>query len=105
MFDKRFKRGHLLMFLCLLEALLMWPSSHSNELIGQLDLIFGSGMQIFGATVAVVALVWGLGSRVMAAQVLPQGGDLKTLWLTLWLRWAIPIAFTTILLLYIYDQF
>ena len=101
---RRISRGHLLLSLGLIEALLMWPSSHSTTLIGQLDLIFGSGMQIFGAMVAVAALAWGLGSRVLTAQILPDGGDIKVFWLILWLRWVIPIAFAAILLLYVLDQ-
>jgi NSS family neurotransmitter:Na+ symporter len=105
LFGIRFRRGHLLLAIGLVEALLMWPSSHSSALIGQLDLIFGSGMLIFGATVAVVALVWGLGPKIVADQILTGTGDSKALWLTIWLRWAVPIAFTTVLLLYVYEQF
>jgi len=101
---RRLGRGQLLLALGLIEAALMWPSAHSTVLIGQLDLIFGSGMQIFGATVALVALVWGLGTQVMTKQILPAAGGMLTRLMGLWLRWVVPTAFATILLLYLHDQ-
>jgi NSS family neurotransmitter:Na+ symporter len=100
----RLKRGHLILALGGVEAVLMWPSAHSNELIGQLDLIFGSGMLVFGAIVAVVALIWGLGKATMSSQILPGQTGWKEQWLTLWLRWVVPLAFGVILLLYIYER-
>lgn len=80
-----------------LEALLMWPSAHSPALIGRLDLIFGSGMQIFGALVAVLGLGWGLDRAAALAQL---GGPGARPWLA-WLRWAVPAVLLIILGLYL----
>lgn len=80
-----------------LEALLMWPSAHSPALIGRLDLIFGSGMQIFGALVAVLGVGWSLDRAVSLAQL---GGAGARAWLA-WLRWAVPAVLLVILGLYL----
>lgn len=82
-----------------LEAVLMWPSARDPDLIGTLDLVFGSGMQILGALVAVVALVWGLGRAAALAELRPPAG-LGPLWLFA-LRWPIPALLCAILGLYL----
>lgn len=87
-----------------LEVVLMWPSAHTPVLIGTLDLIFGSGMQIFGAVVALVALTWGLGAPTTLAQIC---GGRTTRWSRAyyhWLRWVVPGALLVILGLYVIDS-
>ena len=87
-----------------LEVVLMWPSAHTPALIGTLDLIFGSGMQIFGALVAVVALMYGLG-RATALEQIFAGRD--TPWARaylFWLRYAVPGVLFVILALYLIDS-
>jgi NSS family neurotransmitter:Na+ symporter len=87
-----------------LEAVLMWPSAHTPSLIGTLDLIFGSGMQIFGAIVAVIALTFGLG-RVTALGQIFAGRD--TFWTRAylnWLRFVVPGVLFVILALYVIDS-
>jgi len=87
-----------------LEAILMWPSAHSPDLIGILDLVFGSGMQIFGAGVAVIALTWFLGRRVSLEQIFTGHPPFYARWFYLWLKWVIPAALSVILGLYIYHS-
>ena len=82
----------------------MWPSAHTPSLIGTLDLIFGSGVQIFGAAVALLALTWGLGQPVVLAQLC---GGRTTPWSRAyyhWLRWVVPGVLVAILVLYVIDS-
>jgi NSS family neurotransmitter:Na+ symporter len=86
------------------EVLLMWPCAHSTALIGLLDLWVGSGMQIFGAIVAAVALTFGLGRSVAIGQIF---GGRTTRWTAayfLWLRWIVPGVLLVILALYVIDS-
>lgn len=99
----RFSTGALLLALGAAEALLMWPSSVYPQLIGHLDLVFGSGMQIFGAMLAVIAVSWAIGPAALGRDAPDSSGTLHR-WLVLWLRWVVPPAFGIVLILYIYQQ-
>jgi neurotransmitter:Na+ symporter, NSS family len=89
----------------MLEAALMWPSAHTPSLIGTLDLIFGSGMQVFGAFVAVVALVFCLGRGVALAQIFEGRDSAWSRAYLFWLRWIVPGALILVLSLYVIDLF
>jgi len=102
---KRLTRGRMIILIGAIEALLMWPSASSPSLIGKLDLIFGSGMQIFGAALAVIAATWGLGGRLATRQILPGRHGPAAKLIGIWLRWVIPPVFSVILGLYVYDAF
>ncbi len=92
------RRGRMLLLgLFLIEAALMLPTALHNELIGTLDLVFGSGMQLLGGLLAVLALGWGLGrARARAALF----GEHVTNWQIVyvqWLRWIIPLVILSVL--------
>ena len=59
------------------EAMVMLPSAFNPEIIGTLDLIFGSGMQVLGSGLTIVALFWGCGYAVASRQIF---GAAPTLW-------------------------
>ena len=87
-----------------LEGAMMWPSAHTPSLVATLDLIFGSGMQIFGSIVAVVALTWRVGEESILTQVFGQQRSpaiRASLW---WLRWVVPVVLLVILGLYVADS-
>lgn len=86
------------------EAVLMLPSALNPGIIGTLDLIFGSGMQMLGSALAIVALVWGCDKAVAATQIFGGRTDgFRRLYL-LWLRWAVPATLCVMLVLYIADS-
>lgn len=99
----RIGQGGAIMLVAGLEAILMWPSARDPALIGVLDLIFGSGMQILGALVAVLALVWGLGRAVALAQ-LRLSDRSGRIWLV-GLRWLAPALLLLVLALYVIENF
>jgi len=87
-----------------IELLLIAPVAFDNDLIGVLDLVFGSGMQLAGGLAAVIALGWGLG-RARAAGALfgettPAWGGLYTQWL----RWAVPLVLLAVLASWLIGQ-
>ena len=87
------------------EAVLMLPSAMNPGIIGTLDLIFGSGMQMLGSGLAIIALFWGCDRAIAATQIFGGRTDgFRRLYL-LWLKWAVPAALGVMLVLYIADSF
>ena len=83
------------------EAVLMLPSALNPQIIGTLDLIFGSGMQMLGSGLTIIALFWGCDKAVAALQIFGGRTDgVRSIYL-LWLRWVVPSTLGIMLLLYI----
>jgi NSS family neurotransmitter:Na+ symporter len=83
------------------EAVLMLPSALNPQIIGTLDLIFGSGMQMLGSGLTIIALFWGCDKAVAALQIFGGKTDgVRSIYL-LWLRWVVPSTLGIMLLLYI----
>jgi neurotransmitter:Na+ symporter, NSS family len=86
------------------EAVLMLPSAMRPEIIGTLDLIFGSGMQMLGSALTIIALFWGCDKAVAATQIFGGRTDgIRSTYL-LWLRWAVPATLGVMLVLYVVDS-
>ena len=83
------------------EAVLMLPSALHPEIIGTLDLIFGSGMQMLGSALTIIALFWGCDKAVAVTQIFGGRTDgIRRLYLG-WLKWAVPATLAVMLVLYI----
>jgi NSS family neurotransmitter:Na+ symporter len=100
----RIDRPRATLIVALLEGALIWPSAHRPSLVATLDLIFGSGMQIFGAIVAVIALTWRLGKDVTLFQIFGEQRARWMRWPMGWLRWVIPAVLLLILGLYVLES-
>ena len=101
----KLSRNRVIIILGAIEAILILPSSLYPNLIGYLDLIFGSGMQMLGSGFAIIALIWGLGRKKAINQIFKQS---KSVWINLyfyWAKWVVPLALLIILITYIYDSF
>ncbi len=86
------------------EAVLMLPSALNPEIIGTLDLIFGSGMQMLGSGLTIIALLWGCDKAIAATQIFAGRTDgFRRIYL-LWLKWAVPATLGVMLVLYISDS-
>ena len=86
------------------EAVLMLPSALNPEIIGTLDLIFGSGMQMLGSGLTIIALLWGCDKAVAATQIFGGRTDGFRRTYLLWLKWAVPATLGVMLVLYIADS-
>jgi NSS family neurotransmitter:Na+ symporter len=88
----------------MLEAIVLLPSALKPDIIGTLDLIFGSGMQILGSGLAIVALMWGCDKAVAATQIFEGRTDgLRQLYLG-WLKWVVPTVLGVMLVAYVVDS-
>jgi len=100
---KPLSRSRIIVMIGILEVLLMFPSSVTPGLIGILDLVFGSGMQVLGSTLAVLGLTWGFGKSEIIRELF--GSDYRP-WQSMfyfWIKWVVPGALLFILMSYIYN--
>ncbi len=91
----RISRQTLVIVLSLGLIVLMTPIAYNPDWIGPLDMIFGSGMFMLGALLAVIGAGWGLQRQVLKHQLGPSK------WinaLIVWLRWVVPLALSAILI-------
>ena len=97
-------RTKIIIIIGTLESLLMLPSSFYAKLIGILDLVFGSGMQVLGSTLAVLTVAWGLDKQKTMFQIFgTTGGRWQNIYF-FWIRWVVPGALLFILVNYIYSS-
>ncbi len=82
----------------------MLPSSLYPNLIGILDLVFGSGMQVFGSALAVLGVVWGLGKIKTLNQIFGDARENLASIYFVWIRWVVPVTLMIILFSYIYSS-
>ena len=79
----------------------MLPSSLDPDIVGTLDLIFGSGMQMLGSVIAVITVAWGLGQLKTRLQLF---GETSIGWHAnyfFWLKWIIPGVMLVVLAGYV----
>ena len=94
-------RTKVILVMFVVEALVMLPSSLDPGIVGTLDLIFGSGMQMFGSLVAMITVTWGLGAAATKLQIFsgqPAGWHDSYF---LWLKWVVPSVLLVVLIGYI----
>lgn len=96
------ERNRLLVIVSVALVAVMTPIAWHPEWIGPLDLIFGSGMFMLGALLAVLGAGWGLGRLVLRQQL----HDIR--WssaVIMWLRVVVPLALSAILVGHIVSVF
>jgi len=84
-------------------AFIALPSALNNDLIGILDLIFGSGMMVLGSALAVIGLTWGLGKKTALIQIFGNTSKWGSVFY-FWIRWVVPLALIAVLMGYIYSS-
>lgn len=79
----------------------MLPSALDPSIVGTLDLVFGSGMQLLGSLIAIITVAWGLGIAKTKLQLFAgKSADWHDLYF-LSLKWLIPAVILIILVGYI----
>lgn len=87
-----------------LEVIVMLPSALNPEIIGTLDLLFGSGMQMLGSALAIIALTWACDKAVVASQIFGGRTDGIRFVYLVWLKWVVPAVLGVMLVLYVADS-
>ena len=93
----RWNRRRWLWTTALVACAVMLPIGLNPESIGILDLVFGSGMFMLGALLAILAVGWGLGAATARAQLGSGLSPGLASFATFWVRFVVPTALTAIL--------
>jgi NSS family neurotransmitter:Na+ symporter len=101
MLNIRSSRTKVILVFFFIEALVMLPSALDPSIVGTLDLIFGSGMQVLGSLIAIVTVTWGLGTAKTKLQLFAgeSAGWHDTYYLCL--KWIVPSVMLVVLIGYI----
>jgi len=95
----------ILITLGVVQAILALPSSLYPNLVGTLDLVFGSGMQVLGSALCVVGLTWGISkNRFIDDLFIGQQQSLFYTLTKIWMRWIVPMALLIVLAVYVYES-
>ena len=94
---ERMSKNGWIVTISLLLLAVMLPVALRPHVIGTLDLVFGSGMFMFGALMAVIGIGWGLGKGVVSEQVRDGLSPGMARLVTFWIRWVTPAALAAIL--------
>ena len=104
-FDKnKLTRNRVIVLFGVIELVLMIPTAFKPELIATLDLFFGSGLQVLGSCMAMLALTWGLGRKKTLTQIFGREDGVVPSLFFFWLQWVIPAALILVLAGYVYGM-
>jgi NSS family neurotransmitter:Na+ symporter len=101
----RLSRKQIILLIGLIEVVLIVPSALNPDLIGVLDMVFGSGMQTLGSAISILALAWFVKKKTALHQIF--GAKAKGLTPRIFfflIKWVIPAILFTILISYIYTN-
>jgi NSS family neurotransmitter:Na+ symporter len=88
----------------ILQLILAFPSALYPQIIGVLDLVFGSGMQVFGSMLAVVGMWWGA-KKGLYQEILFVNSTHNFAKISLfWFRWVVPGTLLAVLIGYVYSS-
>ncbi len=96
-------KKRILILIGLIEVILIYPSAMDANLIGHLDMIFGSGMQVLGSGISLIALTWGLSKSSVFLQFNSSSKGSRYNLLYQWMKWVIPLVLLLVLIGYIYS--
>lgn len=99
----KLSRNQIILLIGVIEAVLIVPSALNPDLIGVLDMIFGSGMQTLGSAISIIALAWFIKKKTALKQIFGDkaGGRIPRAYFFL-VKWVIPAILLAILISYIY---
>lgn len=99
--NSRFSFKKSVVFVVLLDFVLIIPCAFFGDIIPILDLIFGSGMQVLGSCLAIIALTWFIGKKTTLFQIFGEKTNKFHRAYFNWMRWMIPAALILTLCLYL----
>lgn len=88
----------------ILQIILAFPSAIFPDIIGILDLIFGSGMQVFGSFLAVLGIWWGAKNDIYRKMIFRNPESRLAKISVFWVRFIVPGTLLAVLIGYIYTS-
>ncbi len=101
---QRWGKNKLLLLIGAVESVMLIPPTWNPEIIGPLDLMFGSGTPVVGSLFAVLAITWRVGRNDALKQMFATASPgTASRWLFAWVQWVIPAALICILIGTVYS--
>lgn len=100
----RVSKKKLIIGFGILQLILAFPSVIYPQIIGILDLVFGSGMQVLGSLLVIIGMWWGSKQGLFKAQLFSASHSFFTKFSLVWLRLIIPGTLFIVLLIYVYSS-
>ena len=100
----RFSRKRIIVGICLIEAIIILPIAIDPGLIGILDLVFGSGMQLLGSMLAILAFSWGQSKSKALRGVFGSNNRKWHCVYYYWIKWIVPATLFAVLIGYIVSK-
>jgi neurotransmitter:Na+ symporter, NSS family len=101
---KKLNRKTLTGYIIIVISIILIPIAINPSIIGTLDLIFGSGMQVLGSLLAILAIAWGQ----KRAKMLKSVFGTETKWWHMsyyyWVKWCLPAVLLTVFIGYIVSK-
>lgn len=101
--DIPLSRKKIVIIIGIIELLLMVGPAMRPEIIGTLDLIFGSGTQVLGSCLALIALTFGFKKSITLKQVFGKEKGLIPRIYFFWIHWVVPCVLLLVLISFIFD--
>ncbi len=103
----KISRNKITLFSCILISIILIFIAYNPSIIGILDLIFGSGMQLLGSMLVLLGVTWGAGKADTLKAVFGDSFKQGRRWHQLyyyWVKWVVPAALLSVLIGYIYSK-
>ena len=99
--SSRIPKRKLILILASIQLILTIPTAFKPEIIGIMDLIFGSGMQVLGSFMAVLGIWWGIKKGFYLDLLFRDPASTKATVTVFWLRWVVAGTLIAVLIGYI----
>ena len=103
-FAKNLSRKRLALYIIMAISVILIPITIKPSIIGTLDLIFGSGMQVLGSLLALLAVAWGQKRAKMLKSIF---GEINKKWHILyyyWIKYCLPAVLLSVFIGYIISK-
>jgi neurotransmitter:Na+ symporter, NSS family len=101
---KTINRNKLTILILAAVAVILIPIAINPSIIGVLDLVFGSGMQVLGSLLAVLAIAWGQKQAKMIESVFGKEKKAWHIYYYYWVKWCLPIVLFSLFIGYIISK-
>ena len=103
-FAKNLNRKRLTFYILIVIAIILVPITIDPSIIGTLDLIFGSGMQVLGSLLALLAVAWGQKRAKMLKSVFGENTKSWHILYYYWIKFCLPAVMLLVFLGYIISK-
>ena len=103
-FAKKMNRKRLTFYIIIAIAIILIPITLKPSIIGTLDLIFGSGMQVLGSLLAVLAVAWGQKRAKMLKSVFGENTKSWHVLYYYWIKYCLPAVLLSVFIGYIISK-